>query len=254
MKRSIPTLLLAAGCVAPPTRDVLTWRVVDLTHTISASIPLFPGSEPLRHEVATTIEANGYFSARFTMGEHTGTHVDAPAHFAPGKLTVEQILPASLIGEAAVLDVTARVLANPDHALTLDDVFAWESQHGELTRRHMVLVRTGWGRRWPDDARYRNADAQGTMHFPGVSVAASRFIASRGVRCIGIDTLSTDPGPSQDFGQHKQFLSIGGFHLENLANLEELPAAGAILIVAPLPLESGSGSPARVLALVPPGH
>jgi kynurenine formamidase len=184
------------------------------------------------------------------MDEHAGTHVDAPAHFKTGAPTVEQIAPEQLVGAAAVVDVTAAV---PDHQVTVDDLRGWEARHGALGAKHIVLIRTGWGARWSDPVKYLNQDAKGVMHFPGVSVEASRYLRERGVRCVGIDTLSTDPGPSQTFEQHKAFLGAGGYHIENLANLEQLPEAGAVVVVAPLPLARGSGAPARVLALVPPG-
>src|SRR5262249_15132261 len=139
----------------------------------------------------------------------------------------------------------------PDYAMSVDDVRAWEGRNGQLPRGAIVLVRTGWGARWSSVDRYRNADANGVMHFPGVSVAAARFLLDRGVRGIGIDTLSVDPGPNEKFDEHRTFLPAGGFHIENLANLEALPEAGATVIVAPLPLAAGSGAPARVLAIVP---
>jgi kynurenine formamidase len=231
--------------------DIAAARVVDLTHPITPEMPLFPGDKPYASETLNTIELNAYCSNRFSMDEHAGTHVDAPAHFAAGTATVEQIAPEQLVGSAAVVDVTAAVAMNPDHRVTVDDLRSWEARHGALGARHIVLIRTGWGARWSDPAKYRNEDARGVMHFPGVSVEASRYLRERGVRCIGIDTLSTDPGSSGTFEQHRAFLGAGGYHIENLANLEQLPEAGAIVVVAPLPLARGSGAPARVLALVP---
>jgi kynurenine formamidase len=231
--------------------DLATARVVDLTHPITPDMPLFPGDEPYASEALSTLEKDAYRSNRFSMDEHAGTHVDAPAHFTVGTATVEQIAPEQLVGAAAVVDVTAAVAASPDHRVTVDDLRGWEARHGALGARHIVLIRTGWGARWSDPARYLNQDPQGVMHFPGVSVEASRYLRERGVRCIGIDTLSTDPGQSETFEQHRAFLGAGGYHIENLANLDQLPEAGAVVVVAPLPLARGSGAPARVLALVP---
>ncbi|WP_437589627.1 cyclase family protein [Sorangium sp. So ce1000] len=230
--------------------DIATARVVDLTHPITPGMPLFPGDKPYASETLSTIDKDAYCSNRFSMDEHAGTHVDAPAHFTAGAATVEQIAPEHLVGPAAVVDVTAKVAASPDHQVTVDDLRGWEARHGALGARHIVLIRTGWGARWSEPAKFLNQDAKGVMHFPGVSVEASRYLSERGVRCIGIDTLSTDPGPSQTFDQHKAFLGVGGYHIENLANLEQLPEAGAVVVVAPLPLVRGSGAPARVLALV----
>lgn len=237
---------------APALLDVASARVIDLSHPITPEMPLFPGTKPYAAETLGTVEKDGYYINRFSMDEHAGTHVDAPAHFAPGAATAEGIAPEQLVGPAAVVDVTAKVAQNPDHQVTVDDLRSWESRHGAFHPKHIVLVRTGWGARWSDPAKYLNQDAKGVMHFPGVSVEASRYLHERGVRCIGIDTLSTDPGPSQSFDQHKAFLAAGGYHVENLANLELLPETGAVVVVAPLPLVRGSGAPARVLALLPP--
>ncbi|WP_437675647.1 cyclase family protein [Sorangium sp. So ce131] len=233
--------------------DLASARVVDLSHPITPEMPLFPGSKPYATQTLGTVEKDGYYINRFSMDEHAGTHVDAPAHFKTGTATVEQIAPEHLVGAAAVVDVTAKVAASPDHQLTVEDLRGWEARHGALGPRHIVLVRTGWAARWGEPARYQNQDAKGVMHFPGVSVEASRYLHERGVRGIGIDTLSTDPGPSQTFEQHKTFLGAGGYHIENLANLDQLPETGAVVMVAPLPLARGSGAPARVLALVPAG-
>ncbi|XYH97662.1 cyclase family protein [Sorangium sp. So ce1128] len=241
----------SAAQAAPAVLDIATARVVDLTHPITPEIPLYPGNKPYASETLSTVEKDAYYSNRFAMDEHAGTHVDAPAHFMAGAATVEQIAPEQLVGPAAVVDVTAKVAASPDHQVTVDDLRGWEARHGALGARHIVLIRTGWGARWSDRSKYLNQDGKGVMHFPGVSVEASRYLRERGVRCVGIDTLSTDPGPSQTFEQHKAFLGAGGYHIENLANLEQLPEAGAVVVVAPLPLARGSGAPARVLALVP---
>ena len=226
-------------------------HVVDLTHVHAPGIPVYPGGTQPTIETLGTIEKDGYFIQRFTTGEHTGTHVDAPAHFAAGATTVDAIPAETLVGPAAVIDVTAAVASNPDYAVTVADLKAWETRNGALTARHLVLVRTGWGARWADQARYLDSDDKGVMHFPGVSLEASHYLVDKGVRCVGIDTLSTDPGPSSTFDEHRYFHGAGGYHVENLANLEKLPEAGATVIVAPLPLGGGSGAPARVLALVP---
>lgn len=177
--------------------------------------------------------------------------MDAPAHFAVGGATVDRIPLDALMGPAAVVDVSARVAAQPDYAVTAEDLVAWERQHGPLGPEHLVLIHTGWSERWPDEQRYRNTDAAGTMHFPGLSVEASALLRARRVRAVGIDTLSTDPGPSATFDQHKDFLGGGGYHIENLKDLSALPPTGAFVVVMPLALKGGSGAPARVLAFLP---
>jgi kynurenine formamidase len=226
-------------------------RVVDLTHALGPNVPVFPGGERFASENLARVETDGYFDNRFRTGEHTGTHVDAPAHFAAGGATVDAIAPEALVARIALIDIRERVAVDPDSSLAAADVLGWEQRHGRLGTAHVVLVRTGWGARWPDEARYRNADAAGVMHFPGVSVEASALLRARGVRAIGVDTLSMDPGRSTGFEEHRDFLAAGGYHLENLANLAELPETGAILVVGVLPIAGGSGAPARILALVP---
>ncbi|HEX8702246.1 MAG TPA: cyclase family protein [Myxococcaceae bacterium] len=227
-------------------------RIVELSHALSPEMPVFPGGAPLGVTVQGTVERDGYFIRQLVVGEHVGTHVDAPAHFAPGATTVDKLPPEVLVGPAAVVDVTAQVAQNPDYAVSPADIEAWERTHGPLQPEHLVLIRTGWASRWPDEKRYRNTDAAGVMHFPGISVATSQLLRQRKVRAVGIDTLSTDPGPNLAFEQHKDFLAGGGYHIENLADLSKLPPVGAFLVVSPLPVKDGSGAPARVFAFLPP--
>ena len=253
MKAALFCLCLASACgpSAAAARATTAWRVIDLTQTLTTEMPVFPGGQPPAVETLGTVEKDGYFIQKLTLGEHTGTHVDAAAHFVSGQTTVEKIPVDWLVRQAAVVDISARVAGDPDAMLEPGDLKAWERRHGRLGQGACVLVRSGWSVRWPDEKLYRNTDARGAMHFPGVSVAASRYLRERGVKCLGIDTLSTDPGLSKTFDQHKQFLAGGGFHLENLTNLDALPPAGATIVVGVLPLSGGSGAPARVLALIP---
>jgi kynurenine formamidase len=259
-KLALPLTLLLGGCLTPGAApggrpglaDAMAGaRIVDLSHPLTERMPVYPGGTLLSARVMGTVEKNGYYIRDFTVGEHTGTHVDAPAHFAAGAKTVDQLPVESLAGPAAVVDVSAKAAQNADYEVTVQDIEAWERQHGALGPRHLVLIRTGWASRWPDEQRYLNADASGVMHFPGVSLAASQLLNARQVRAIGIDTLSTDPGPSTTFAQHRHFLGGGGYHIENLADLSALPAEGAYVVVQPVSVQGGSGSPARVLAFLP---
>lgn len=227
-------------------------RVVEISHPITPDMPVFPGGTPLGVKVQGTVEHDGYYIREFTVGEHTGTHVDAPAHFASGTATVDQIPPEALVGPAAVVDITAQAAQNPDYVVSPADIEAWEREHGPLQPQHLVLIRTGWASRWGDEKRYRNTDAGGVLHFPGLSVATSQLLRQRKVRAVGIDTLSVDPGTSAHFEEHRDFLAGGGYHVENLADLSALPAVGAFLVIAPLPIKDGSGAPARVFAFLPP--
>lgn len=227
-------------------------RIVDLTHPLAAKYPAWPGdAKPFEATVNATFEKDGYFTRRVSFLEHFGTHLDAPAHFVPGQSTVEQIPPQKLIGAAVVLDLRAEGARNADHLLSVNKVHAWEKAYGRIPAGAIVLLRTGWARRWPNQQRYRNADAAGVMHFPGFSVEAVKLLLERKVSGLGIDALSVDFGASKDFAVHRLSHGAGLYHLENLADLSALPESGATLVVAPIKLEGGSGGPARVLALLP---
>jgi len=248
--RLLVAWILAAGCAPAHPAFPSGWHIIDLTHVLAPDVPTFGGKSAISSKPLAKVDPDGLYLNEVTLLEHVGTHVDAPAHFVTGGASIDQVPVERLVLQAAVIDVTTAVASNADYALTADDVRRWEHRNGALTAHHLVLVRTGWGMRWSDAARYRNPDAQGTLHFPGVSADAARVLRDRGVPAIGIDTLSIDPGPSTTFDAHKTFLGGGGYQVENVANLDKLPETGAVIVVSPLPLAGGSGSPARVIAFV----
>jgi kynurenine formamidase len=227
-------------------------RVLDLSYAISDQLVPWPGDEKwFEAKVNATVEKNGYFTRSFWMLEHYGTHLDAPAHFPPGKTTVDQIPVKQLFGPAVVLDVRAEGAKDADYQLPASRIEGWEKRHGRITLGSIVLLRTGWASRWPDARKYRNQDAQGKMHFPGFSLDAARLLIERKVSGLGCDTMSIDYGASGEFAVHHLALGAGLYHLENLADLNELPESGAFLVVAPIKLEGGSGGPVRVFAILP---
>jgi kynurenine formamidase len=227
-------------------------RVLDLSYAISDKLVPWPGDEKFfEAKVNATVEKNGYFTRSFWMLEHYGTHLDAPAHFPPGKTTVDQIPAKKLMGPAVVLDVRAEGAQDADFQLPAASVEDWERRHGRIPEGAIVLLRTGWASRWPDAPRYRNQDGQGKMHFPGFSAGAAKLLIERKVSGLGCDTMSIDYGASGDFAVHHLALGAGLYHLENLADLSEMPESGAFLIAAPIKLEGGSGGPVRVFALLP---
>lgn len=226
-------------------------RVLDLSYSINEKLVPWPGDEKwFEAKVNASIEKNGYFTRSFWMLEHYGTHLDAPAHFPPGKATVDQIPAKQLFGPAVVIDVPAEGAKDVDYQLPAARVKEWEGQHGRIPAGAIVLLRTGWASRWPDAQKYRNQDAQGRMHFPGFSVEAAKLLIERKVSGLGCDTMSVDCGASADFAVHRLALGSGLYHLENLSDLGGLPEAGAFLVVAPIKLEGGSGGPVRVFALL----
>jgi kynurenine formamidase len=226
-------------------------RVIDLSYAISDKLVPWPGdARVFETTVNASVEKNGYFTRSFWMLEHYGTHMDAPAHFPPGTTTVDKIPAERFFAPAVVLDVRKEADRDPDYQLTVKRIEAWEEKHGKIPVGAIVVLRTGWATRWPDVMRYRNQDPNGKMHFPGFSVEAAKVLLERKVSGLGCDTLSIDPGNSPDFPVHHLVLGAGVYQLENLADLQELPEAGAFLIAAPIKLEGGSGGAVRVFALV----
>jgi kynurenine formamidase len=227
--------------------------VVDMTYPVNEKFPAWPGDDRVfEAKVNATMEKDGYFTRSFWMLEHYGTHMDAPAHFPPGKITLDEIPDAHFFGPAVVIDVREEAANDPDYRLTVVRVKKWEAEHGQIPKGAIAVLRTGWGSRVPDVARYRNMDANKAMHFPGYSVESAKLLIERGVVGLGIDTLSVDYGASKDFEVHRVDLPAGLYNLENLANTESLPEWGAYLVAAPIKLAGGSGGPVRVFAVLPP--
>ena len=227
-------------------------RVIDLTYPLTPDFPLFPVYDPVRLAEKFSCRKDGFFVNSWTFDEHSGTHVDAPAHFGEGAATVDRIEPEELILPIAVVDVRERVERDHDAVVTPDDVLAWEGLHGRLPERCALFALTGWGSRVHDAAAYLNADASGTMHAPGFAPELTDFLKAErpGVRAIGLDTASLDIGASADFPAHVSWLPSGRYGIENLANLDRVPPAGAVALVGAPALAGGSGGPTRVLALV----
>jgi kynurenine formamidase len=226
-------------------------RVVDLTYPLTPEFPLFPVYDPVRVAEKFTVEKDGFCVNSWAFDEHCGTHVDAPAHFG-GQTTVERIVPEELVLPAVVVDITGRVEHDHDAMALPDDILDWERRHGPLPDRCVLLARTGWAARVHDPAAYLNADESGTMHAPGFSPELTDYLKDErpGVRAVGLDTASLDIGASSDFPAHVSWLPSGRYGIENVANLDQLPAAGAIAIVGAPALAGGSGGPSRILALV----
>lgn len=227
--------------------------VLDLTHTLDAQNPTYEPSATPSYQAKTvaTIERDGYFAREISLPEHFGTHLDAPAHFAHGLWTVDQIPPERLVAPLVVLDVRAGAKSNPDYQVSVADVAKYEEAHGQIPVNAVIAAYTGWDARWNSAKDYRNADASGVMHFPGYSLDAAKFLVEgRNALALGIDTLSIDYGPSKDFPVHHYTLSHSLYHLENVAELGHVPASGSTVVAAPIKLENGSGGPVRIFVLV----
>ena len=226
-------------------------RVVDLTHPIRLGMPRWPGDPHVEFEPIASIDKEGYRLRRFSMGEHSGTHLSTPSAFWRDGVGPAQILGESLITKAVVIDVSELAMADPDYALSVDAVREWEQRHGEVSSGCIVLLFTGWERYWYQPERFINADPDGIMHFPGFRMDAARYLLERrGVSGLGIDTHGIDPGTDTDLSVSRFALGKSTLVLECLNNLSALPPNGATVVIGRLPLVGGSGSPASVLALV----
>ena len=235
-----------------PARTVAFSRVVDLTHPIKPGMPIWPGDPPVEFETAATIQAHGYFLRRFSMGEHSGTHISTASALFDRGSGPDSIAPEALVAPAVVVDSRSSAGVDPDHALTLDDIDEWERRHGKIAAGSIVLLLTGWRRYWDEPERFINLGAEGVMHTPGfTSEVVSFLMERRGAVGIGTDTHGVDAGRDPDLKASRQALSRGALVLECLNNLDQLPAKGTTLVIGRLPLVGGSGSPACVLALVP---
>lgn len=246
--------------------DILkTKKVVDLTHTLNES---FPGLvlQPEMGQVATFKKEQicrydekgpGWYWNNFTVGEHFGTHFDAPAHWVTGKdqlnNTVDQIPVENMVAGACVIDASAEVAKNPDFVLTPEYIQEWEKQHGELEKGSWVLFRTDWSKRTLDSA-FTNTDENGLNHTPGPNKEAVEYMISKDVLGFGVETVNTDAGMSFTWKFqlpcHTLMHGAGKYGLQCLKNLDQLPPKGAVIVAAPLKIEDGSGSPLRVLAIV----
>jgi len=245
----------AAAALAPTVgnaqpRQVNYRAVQDLTHVFGTATPVFPGFRQPTITIEVTVADDGYYANTITYGEHTATHIDAPAHFAPAGLYVDQIPASSLVAPLCVVDITARAASNPDTMVQIDDLIAWERRHGRLPVGAAVFMNSGWATRYSNPAAFLNQDAGGTMHFPGFSPAAAEFLLTeRSVVGIGVDTLSLDIGAATAFGVHATWLGANRWGMENLAHLDAVPPSGATVVVGAPKVATGSGGPTRVIAL-----
>jgi kynurenine formamidase len=241
-------------------------EIVDLTQPLGPATPVIALPPPFANSPGVTIDVVSRFDEKgpawywnsLHFGEHTGTHFDAPVHWITGKdlpdNACDTIVPRRFMGPACVLDVTREVAQNPDFLMTPAGIQKWEDTHGRIPAGAWVLLRSGWSSR-TDAASFLNVAADGP-HSPGFDAAASRLLAhDRDVLGVGVETVGTDAGQAGSFdppfSNHTIMHGAGKFGLASLRNLDRLPATGAVVIAAPLKIVNGSGSPLRVLALVP---
>ncbi len=225
-------------------------RVVELSHPIHPDIPLWAGDPPVEMTTVAELNRDGYYLRRFAMGEHSGTHMNAPNSFFADGVGIDAYPAESLIVPLVVMDIQAQAIANPDYRLQNSDVQHWEQQHGTIPPGCVVILHTGWQAKWHDPVAFLNQDPQGIYHFPGFGAEVTEFLVQeRAIVGVGTDTHGVDPGEDTTFSTNQQILANRGIVLENLTNLDQLPPIGATGIIGRLRLQGGSGSPVAILAL-----
>lgn len=220
----------------------------DLTHVFTAGFPVFTGNPPARETIAR-YTPDGFYAQRWTFGEHSGTHMDAPGHFVQGARLSPEITPEELFVPIVVVDISERAARTPDTMLTVDDLRRFERRHGRIPEGALVAMDSGWAAKVGNPLAFKGGTSFPNYHFPGFSAEAATWLARRrDVTAIGVDTLSLDPGNSMTFPVHSNFLRTDRYGLENLANLDKIPPRGAVAYVGLIPWEDGSGGPCRVIA------
>jgi kynurenine formamidase len=245
----------AATAIAAPSAGAAAPRqfkgVIDLTHTMSPTFPTFDGEPGIELQKRLDFKRDGYNLNWWRISEHAGTHLDAPFHFSESGATAERISAQSLVAPLAVVDVSAKAARDPDYLVSREDLAAWERRHGRLPDNCCVAMNSGWARYVGDAARFTGKDGAGGFHFPGISPETAEWLMKqRKVVGLAVDTLSLDHGPSKDFKTHLLWLPSGRWGVENVANLDQVPAAGATLVVGLTKVKDATGGPARLLALV----
>lgn len=241
------------------TVNLQSGTIVDLSYPFDASTVYWPTAQSfhLEKDFEGTTDKGFYYSAyKYSAAEHGGTHIDAPVHFAKGTHTVDEIPLEQLMGPAVVVDVTRQCSRNPDYLITVSDLENWERRNGRIAGGTIVLLRTGFGKFYPDRKRYLGTDQRGDaavadLHFPGLHPdAAGWLIRNRMISAIGLDTASIDRGQSTLYESHRALFARNIPALENVANLDKLPARGFSVIALPMKIKGGSGGPLRVVAVV----
>ncbi|HSR69270.1 MAG TPA: cyclase family protein [Acidobacteriota bacterium] len=235
-------------------------KVTDLTYPFDEQTIYWPTAEGFEfHKGPEGVTDKGYFynANTFQAAEHGGTHLDAPYHFYEGGHKVGEIPPEQLTGPALVVDVSEQVSSDRDYLISLQDLQDWESSNGSIEEGDIVLLRTGFGRYWPDAEQYlgtaeKGQQAVASLSFPGLSEEAARWLAEeRRIAGVGIDTASIDFGRSQDFTAHVALASRNVLIFENVANLDQLQPRGSYVVALPMKIQEGSGAPLRIIALTP---
>ena len=249
--KAAPAAIAGAAIVsaAPPTLAAGHQKVIDLTHTVSPEFPTYFGQPGISFEQMFNFKDHGFNVVNIQLNEHTGTHIDAPLHFSADGQSVDEVPIENLVVPVSVVDIREKASANADSEVTPDDLKAWMAKHGDFPANGCVAMHSGWETHIGTD-KYRNADAEGKQHYPGFHIEATQMLLEE-TSSVGLasDTLSLDRGDSGTFDTHYAWLPTNRWGIENIANLAELPAAGATLIVGAPKHKGGSGGPSRIMAM-----
>lgn len=258
--KTITCFLIAfslSACTSRP--DAFSGKIIDLTYAYDSTTVYWPTEKGFVFEKGQEgFTAGGwYYTAnRFWTPEHGGTHIDAPIHFFKDRAYLDQLPLERLIGNGVVIDVSEKCAANPDYQVSVEDLTGWEATHGQKLNDVIVLLRTGYGKFWPDRVKYmgtndRGIEAVAKLHFPGLHPDAAKWIVeNRNVKAIGLDTPSIDYGQSKDFKTHVTLYEKSLSAMENVANLDQLPEEGFTVIALPMKIKGGSGGPLRIIAVM----
>ena len=238
----------SSGALSPALAQAPS-KVTDLTHELYEEFPTFFGQQQFWREQKFNYKDHKFNLFELRVNEHTGTHLDAPLHFSEDGTSVAEIPVSDLVVPLAVIDIREKADASPDAQLTPDDIKAWIAANGDLPEKACVALNSGWGKHLGTD-KFRNADAEGKMHFPGFHVETIHQLLEGSAKAIAVDTLSLDFGPSPDFAVHNTWLPAGRYGIEGIANLGKLPARGATIVVGAPKVRGGTGGPARIFAFV----
>jgi len=253
--------ILLTGLAYPQLKSgsASTAKVIDLTYPFDADSIYWPTAESfkLEKDFEGVTEQGYYYSAyKYAAAEHGGTHIDAPVHFARGRNSVDQIPPDQLMGPAIVVDVTTNCARDSDYRVTSADFQNWERLNGTIPAGAIILLRTGFGKYYPDKKKYMGTDERGAaavakLHFPGLHPDAAQWLTqNRSIKAIGLDTPSIDYGQSKLFESHRALFDKNIPAFENVANLDQLPLKGFSVIALPMKIKGGSGGPVRIVAMM----
>lgn len=225
-----------------------TFQVIDLTHTINEDVQVWDGSCGFVSELTSDYDNSGFRGQKFTLRSCLGTHIDSPAHCIQGAQDCSTMNIENCIVPAYVIDVSAK--ADENYCITVEDLIIFENRYGQIQPGSLIFFSTGWSKRWDNPYSFRNEKDDGIPHFPYVSEDVAKFLLGRDIVGIGVETFSPDPF----YGNapvHKLLLGAGKYIIENVANLESMPAIGAYAIALPLKIEGGAESPIRLIGLKP---